>query len=118
MKVPMGLFFLILALLTAADLNIRGFPHEFLRSERTWEDKARAEVQPEQIRQYMERMAARPHHAGSPGSKAVADYIAGLLRSWGLSVRVEEFEVLLPTPTVRSLETIEPRKGWASLKEP
>jgi N-acetylated-alpha-linked acidic dipeptidase len=48
----------------------------------------------------------------------VADYIAGLLRAWGLNVRVEEFGVLLPTPTVRSLEMIEPRKVQASLKEP
>src|SRR5689334_23596792 len=109
---------LFVALVAAADLNIRGFPHDSLRIERTWEDKARAEVQPEQIRQYLQRLAAHPHHAGSPGSKAVAEYIASLLRSWGLSTRVEEFEVLLPWPTVRVLEMIEPHKVWASLKEP
>jgi N-acetylated-alpha-linked acidic dipeptidase len=118
MKAATGLLVIFVALLAAADLNIRGFPHDSLRNERTWEDKARAEVQPEQIRQYLEHMAARPHHAGSPGSKAVADYIAGLLRSWGLNTRVEEFEVLLPVPTTRSLEMIEPRHLRATLKEP
>ena len=118
MKVPPGLCVIFVALLAAADLDIRGFPHDSLRTERTWEDKARAGIQPGQIRQYMEHIAVRPHLAGSPASKAVADYIAGLLRSWGLNVRIEEFQVLLPTPTVRSLEMIEPHKIVASLQEP
>jgi N-acetylated-alpha-linked acidic dipeptidase len=118
MKLPLGLFILFFAVLTAADLNIRGFPRSSLGAERTWEEKARAGIQAERIRQYLEQMAARPHLAGSPGSKAVADTIAGLLRSWGLDVRVEEFEVLLPTPTVRSLEMIEPHRTVAALKEP
>src|SRR5689334_4536184 len=118
MKPALGFLVLFVALLAAADLHIRGFPHDSIRVERTWEDKARAEVQSDQIRQYIEHMAARPHLAGSAGSKAVADYIAGLLRSWGWNTRIEEFEVLLPTPTARSLEMIEPRKSFASLKEP
>ena len=111
-------FFAFLLLLAAADFRIRGFPHYSSGAERTWEDSARSLVRPEQIRRYLERMAARPHHAGSPGSKAVADYIAGLFRSWGLSVRVEEFDVLLPAPTVRSLEMLEPRPFRAALQEP
>ena len=118
MKVPLSLLVIFVALLAAADLDIRGFPHDSLPTERSWEDKARAGIQPEQIRQYLEHMAARPHLAGSPASKAVADYIAGLLRSWGLNVRVEEFQVLLPDPTLRSLEMIEPHKFVASLREP
>ena len=40
---------------------------------------------------YMERMAAKPHHAGSPGSKAVADYLAAQLTEWGLDTRIETF---------------------------
>jgi N-acetylated-alpha-linked acidic dipeptidase len=114
---PLLCFFLTL-LLAAADLNIRGFPRESLRTERTWEAKARAEMRPEQIRQYLQHMAARPHLAGTAGSKAVADYIANLLRGWGLNTRVEEFEVLLPVPTLRNLEMIEPRHVWVTLKEP
>src|ERR1051325_10961784 len=117
MKALAGLFAFLL-LLTAAELSIPGFPHDSLRTERTWEDKGRRLVQPEQMRQYLQHIAARPHHAGSPGSKAVADYIAGLLRSWGLSVRIEEFDVLLPTPSHRSVEMIEPRALRAGLKEP
>jgi len=96
--------------LTSADLRPGGG--------RAWEDKARAGIEPQAIRQYLEHMAAKPHLAGTPASRAVAEYIAGQLRGWGLNTRMEEFEVLLPVPTVRSLEMIEPRKAWASLKEP
>src|ERR1051325_6605611 len=118
MNLSLGVLVLFVALVAAADLHIRGFPQHSIRVERTWEDKARADVQADQIRQYIEHMAARPHLAGSPDSKAVADYIAGLLHAWGLNTRIEEFEVLLPTPTTRSLEMIEPREGRAALKEP
>lgn len=118
MKVLAGVSLSFLLLAAAADVGIRGFPHDLSRSERTWEDIARHQVQPARIRQYLQRMASRPHPAGSPGSKAVAGYIAGLLRSWGLTVRVEEFEVLLPVPTERSVEMIEPRGFRAALREP
>jgi N-acetylated-alpha-linked acidic dipeptidase len=82
------------------------------------EEKARASIRPENIREYLRRISARPHHAGSPGAKAVSDYIAGLLRAWGFDTRVEEFEVALPTPTVRSLEMIAPHRFQARLQEP
>ena len=49
----------------------------------------------------MERMASRPHAAGSTASKAVADYTAAQLRDWGYDVRIEKFEALLPYPTAR-----------------
>lgn len=66
----------------------------------------------------MEKMAAEPHIAGSPASKAVADYAAGLLRGMGLEVGIEEFEVLLPYPTKRVLEMMGPTKFVPKLQEP
>ena len=65
----------------------------------------------------MHRLAARPHHLGSPGSKANAEYIAELFRSWGYQVAIEEFQALFPTPTERRVEMIAPRKLTASLVE-
>jgi N-acetylated-alpha-linked acidic dipeptidase len=56
--------------------------------------------------------------AGSPASKAVADYAAGLMRSWGLDARIEEFEALLPYPTSRLLELTAPVRYRAKLEEP
>lgn len=63
-------------------------------------------------------MSAHPHDAGSPGSKAVAEYLLGLLREWGLDASIEEFEALLPNPVSRSLELISPVKFQARLQEP
>ena len=66
----------------------------------------------------MERMSADPHIAGSPASKNVADYAAGLLREWGLDTKMEEFEALLPYPKSRLLEMTTPVKFTAKLEEP
>ena len=46
----------------------------------------------------MHRLAARPHHLGSPYGKENAEFIAGLFRSWGYEIAIEEFQVLFPTP--------------------
>ena len=66
----------------------------------------------------MERMSARPHHAGSAGSKAVAEYILGEMKEWGLDAHLETFSALLPYPTSRSLEMIAPTRFRARLQEP
>ena len=66
----------------------------------------------------MDRMADKPHHAGSPGSKAVADYLSAQLTEWGLDTRIETFEALIPYPTTRTLEMTAPVRFRAKLAEP
>ncbi|MCP5117976.1 MAG: folate hydrolase, partial [bacterium] len=63
-------------------------------------------------------MAAEPHHAGSPGSRKVAEYSLELMKSWGLNARIEEFDALLPYPTKRRLEMVSPKRFVATLREP
>jgi N-acetylated-alpha-linked acidic dipeptidase len=82
------------------------------------EKKLRSFPDPTRAREYMKRMAAEPHHAGSPGSKAVADYALGLLREWGFEATIEEFEALLPYPAETRLELTAPVKVRLKLKEP
>jgi N-acetylated-alpha-linked acidic dipeptidase len=94
---------------------IRGFPVDSWKSQRELEEKARSLPQAERFHIYMERMAAKPHHAGSAGSKAVADYAAGLLKEWGYETRTEKFEAMIPYPGARVLET---PSFKAALKEP
>lgn len=112
----------ISALLVSAaafgQVDIRGFSAAQVQTQREREAKALAIPQPERMRTYMERMTAEPHIAGSPASKAVADYIAGLFREWGLEVQVEQFEALLPYPKSRSLEMTAPTRFTARLAEP
>ena len=97
---------------------IRGFPPEDWKAQHELEDKAKAIPTPARIRIYMGRMASTPHQAGSPASKAVAEYLAAQLKDWGLDVHTEQFEALMPYPTSRLLEMTAPVKFHAELKEP
>ncbi len=116
----------VAALLTSAfclaanadEKPIRGFPASALKQRHELEARARAIPRPDLIRDYIQRISAEPHHAGSPASKAVAGHLLGLLRLWGLDARIEEFEALLPTPKSRTLELIEPERFVARLAEP
>ncbi|MCU1260536.1 MAG: Glutamate carboxypeptidase [Bryobacterales bacterium] len=106
------------ALLLCADNSIRGFPADAGATEKKWEDKMRAIPEPARVGRYIQRMSNEPHMAGTPQSKAVADYLVGLLREWGLDARLEEFEALLPTPVSRRLEMVSPKTFRAKLQEP
>ena len=97
---------------------IRGFTPGELPQERKWEEQARRIPEPARVGSYMKQMSAKPHLAGTPGSKAVADYALGLMKQWGLDAHLEEYEALLPTPKTRLLEMVAPRAFRAKLVEP
>jgi N-acetylated-alpha-linked acidic dipeptidase len=83
-----------------------------------WEEKFRAIPSPQNQRDYMQRLSARPHHVGSPYDKDNAEWIAAKLKSWGLDTTIENFDVLFPTPQERVVEMLEPVKFTAKLQEP
>jgi N-acetylated-alpha-linked acidic dipeptidase len=116
-----------LALLVCASLplstfaqtaSIRGFLTKDIAEEQKLEQQARAIPDPARLRRYMDFQAGEPHNAGSPRSKVVAEYILGNLKEWGLEARIEEFEALMPYPTVRQVEVLGPKRYVAKLKEP
>jgi N-acetylated-alpha-linked acidic dipeptidase len=111
------LFCLFLTFPAFCQAPIRGFGNDQWKSEHEREDKATAIPQRERMKIYMERMASKPHHAGSAGSRAVAEYALGLFKEWGFDAQIEAFEALLPYPTSRSLEMTEPVRFRALLKE-
>ncbi len=112
------LFITLLACPTFAQAPIRGFSPDQSKTQHEREASAKDLPQPQRIRTYMERMSAKPHHAGSPGSRAVAEYAVAQLKEWGLDARIESFEALLPYPTARTLEMTAPTHYRAQLKEP
>ena len=83
-----------------------------------WEQKFRAIPSPQNLRDYMQRLSARPHHVGSPYDKDNAEWIAAKLKSWGLDAKIETFDVLFPTPKERLVEMVEPTRFTAKLEEP
>ena len=104
--------------LLAADSSIRGFPPADVPAEQSWESKLQAIPDPQRVRATIQKLADKPHLAGTPASKAVAEYIFSQLREWGLETHIEEFEALLPTPQHRALEMVEPKSFRARLTEP
>ena len=89
-----------------------------LAADSTWEQKFRAIPNPRNLRDYMQRMSARPHHVGSPYDKDNAEWLVSKLKAWGLDAKIENFDVLFPTPKERLVEMIEPVKFTAKLEEP
>ena len=75
-------------------------------------------LDPGNLRTWMERMAARPHPVGSEWSRANAEFMRDLFRSWGLEAELATYEVLFPTPKVRRLELVSPSRFRAGLEEP
>ena len=90
----------------------------FAADSSSWEEKFRAIPSPQNQRDYMQRLSARPHHVGSPYDKDNAEWILAKLKSWGLDAHIENFDVLFPTPKERLVEMIEPTKFTAKLQEP
>jgi N-acetylated-alpha-linked acidic dipeptidase len=96
-----------------------GYSAASSRTERQWEEKLRAIPSPENLRAYMQRLSAHPHHVGSPYDKNNADWIATKFKEFGLDTHIEQFDVLYPTPKERVVELVEGGpKFVAKLQEP
>jgi N-acetylated-alpha-linked acidic dipeptidase len=95
-----------------------GFSNERATAQRELEARFDSHLKADNLRQWMKRLAARPHHVGSPYGKENAEFMVGLFRSWGYDARLEEFHVLLPTPRVRLVEMLAPTPFKAALAEP
>ena len=113
------LFLACLLLLAAtSDDTLMGFAKASSNTERDWEQKFRAIPSPQNMRDSMQRLSARPHHVGSAYDKDNAEWLLAKVKDWGLDAHIENFDVLFPTPKVRVVEMLEPTKFTAKLQEP
>jgi N-acetylated-alpha-linked acidic dipeptidase len=103
---------------SADQAPIAGYAPSSSAAERDWEVKFRAIPDPANLKEYMRRLSARPHHVGSPYDKDNAEWILARFKEWGLDAHIETFDVLFPTPKIRLLEMVEPTKFTAKLEEP
>ena len=99
---------LVPQLASAQEPTLLGFGPAGAKAERALEDRFDAEVRRTDIHDWLQRLASRPHHVGSPGGQANAEWLAGLFRFWGYETTIETFDVLFPTPKSGSLEMIAP----------
>jgi N-acetylated-alpha-linked acidic dipeptidase len=95
----------------------RGFFTESVAAQQKVEREFRALPDPAVARDTMRRLAAAPHHLGSPEGGKNAEWILARFREWGLDAHIETFEVLFPTPKERVVELVEPVKFRAALAE-
>jgi N-acetylated-alpha-linked acidic dipeptidase len=104
---------------SADDQSLAGYSSESSRVERQWEEKFREIPSPDNLREYMQHLSARPHNVGTVYDKENAEWIAAKFRDFGLDTHIEQFDVLYPTPKERVVELVEGGpKFSAKLQEP
>jgi len=101
---------LLVVAASAALLQAQGAP--------AWDERLRAIPDAAAIGQYMQRLSARPHHVGSPYNKDNAEWMLAKFKEWGWDERIEQYDVLFPTPKERLLEMTAPTRFKATLEEP
>jgi N-acetylated-alpha-linked acidic dipeptidase len=95
-----------------------GFSAQRSAVQRTTEAKFDSSLKAENLREWMGRLSARPHHLGSAYDHENAVFISSLLKSWGYETQIEQFEVLFPTPKTRLVEMTAPERFSLKLVEP
>src|SRR5262245_51339350 len=79
---------------TRQQRQLSGFDQNASDRERALERQFDSFLKKDDVRDWMKRLSARPHHIGSPNGKENADFIAGLFKSWGYDTEIERFDVL------------------------
>jgi N-acetylated-alpha-linked acidic dipeptidase len=110
--------FLLVAASPETEQPLHGYSAATSRTQRDWETKFRTVPEPQNLRDYMQRLSARPHHVGSPYDKDNAEWMLAKFKEWGLDANIETFDVLFPTPKERLVELLEPTKFTVKLQEP
>src|SRR5262245_4431346 len=114
----------VVALLTTVSVwgqssgTLLGFSATSSPSQTALENRFDASLKAENLRDWLKRLSARPHHLGSAYNKENADFIAAQFKSWGYETTLEEFHVLFPTPKTRIVEMTAPEKYTMKLQEP
>jgi N-acetylated-alpha-linked acidic dipeptidase len=102
----------------SAEPTLLGFSAEASATQRALEARFDEKLQAENLRAWLKRLAARPHAVGSPYGRENAEFLLAQFRSWGYDARIEQFDVLFPTPRTRLLEMTAPTRWKARLAEP
>src|SRR5215471_20677611 len=70
-----------------------GFTRDTSDRERSLERQFDSLIRNDDLRDWMKRLSARPHHLGSAYDKDNAEFMAGLFRAWGYDTTIESFDV-------------------------
>ncbi|CAN5538769.1 transferrin receptor-like dimerization domain-containing protein [soil metagenome] len=118
LRAVVGLLLASSVLAQSAAPGLMGFSSDSVQSQRAAEAKFDSFLNANNLRDWMKRLSARPHHLGSAYGKANAEFIAAQFKSWGFATEIERFDVLFPTPKTRLVEMTAPEKYTLKLQEP
>ncbi|HKS22028.1 MAG TPA: transferrin receptor-like dimerization domain-containing protein [Thermoanaerobaculia bacterium] len=99
------------------DKPIFGFTAANAAKEHALEAQFDSHLNRDDLRTWMKRLSARPHHLGSAYDHDNQLFVESLFKSWGYDTHIEQFDVLFPTPKTRVLELVAPEKYTAKLAE-
>lgn len=86
--------------------------------QRALERRFDAEVDPAELRGWLQQLTSAPNQYGSPHDKANAEFILAQFKEWGWDAHIEKFSVLIPTPKRLALELVAPTTYTAKMHEP
>jgi N-acetylated-alpha-linked acidic dipeptidase len=97
---------------------IYGFADKSVAAQRALESRFQQSVEADRIRDFHREYAAKPHLAGTPRDRELAEWTRDRWREYGLEdVDITEHEVLLPYPEEVTVEMTAPKAWRASMKE-
>ncbi len=117
MKIVIAALYLMVNINVATADNILGYDKESSNVQRELEAQMDANIDAREMDEWLRHLSVLPHHAGSAAGKKNAEFIAALFESWGYTVEIAEYQVLLPTPKIREVKLLEPTQFSASLTE-
>jgi N-acetylated-alpha-linked acidic dipeptidase len=95
-----------------------GFNARGAAEEQSLEQSFDKQLDPKELRAWLQLMSAEPNHVGAPHDKRNAEFMLQQFRQWGWDADIETFYVLYPTPKRQLLEMTAPRSFTARLHEP
>lgn len=95
--------------------DILGFEKQSADKQRSLEASYEGKLSAENLEAWMKILAAEPHWVGTDYGRKNAEWIAKQFKSWGYDTRIEQYDILFPYPTVRTLELTAPGKYVARL---
>ena len=106
--------------LLAADnpASLLGFLPDHAAAQVSLEKKFDEQLNPADLRGWLETMASEPNHVGAPHDKLNAEFTLAKFQEWGWDAHIETFYVLYPTPLTQKLELVSPTPFTAKIHEP
>lgn len=102
---------------SSATKTLPGYTSASSAKELEWESRFREIPEAKRAHENMKVLAAHPHNVGSEAQRKNAEWMVKQYKSWGWDAKIEQFDVLYPTPKSQMVEMVAPTKYRLKLEE-